>query len=64
MTTKTLNQLNQLFRILGTWQMVACATGFNRATLNKWFAGTRIPTKESRDEVAKTYSMARKWKAA
>ena len=48
----TLNQLNDLFHALGTWQAVANVTMFNRATINKWFAGTRVPSQDTRKSIA------------
>ena len=59
-TRKTLNQLNRLYRILGTWQGVADETGINRATVNRWFAGTRQISEESAGRVA----MALDWHRA
>lgn len=43
-TDKTLNNLNRIYRHLGTWQAVADWVGVNRATVNKWFAGTKSPS--------------------
>ena len=48
----TLKQLNDLFHALGTWQEVANRIQFNRATINKWFAGTRIPCHQTREYIA------------
>ena len=48
----TLKQLNDLFEALGTWQEVADTLCYNRATVNKWFSGKRIPTQETRDYIA------------
>ena len=45
----TLKQLNDLFHALGTWQAVANQIGYNRATVNKWFAGTRVPGQLTRE---------------
>lgn len=53
----TLKQLNALFARLGTWQRVASALGYNRATINKWFAGTRKPTAETRGNVDELHRM-------
>jgi transcriptional regulator with XRE-family HTH domain len=51
-TIKTLKQLNDLYRICGTWQDVALEIGYNRATINKWFSGKRIPSHETRMWIA------------
>lgn len=48
----TLTQLNDLLEALGTWQEVARWIQFNRATINKWFAGTRIPCQQTREYIA------------
>ena len=48
----TLTQLNDLFEALGTWQEVARRIQFNRATINKWFAGTRVPCQQTREYIA------------
>ena len=42
-TRKTLHNLNRLYLYLGTWKAVADWAWVNRATVNKWFAGTRKP---------------------
>lgn len=57
MTTKTettLRKLNRLYRILGTWQAVANEIGVNRATVNKWFAGTKGISPRSQEIVSLT----------
>ncbi len=38
---KMLKQLNGIYSVCGTWAAVAYVTGYNRATINRWFAGTR-----------------------
>jgi len=50
-TDQTLAQLNQLYRVLGQWQAVAAFTGYNRATINRWFNGRRRPSVEARQNV-------------
>ena len=57
----TLNQLNEMFHELGTWQSVADSTGFNRATINKWFAGTRVPSDCSRWLIDRAHSFTCGW---
>lgn len=60
----TLNHLNDLFEALGTWQAVANQIGYNRATVNKWFAGTRVPDDLSREIVdLEHYNLVRKVRA-
>lgn len=51
-TVKTLKNINRLYEILGSWQQVANEIGVNRATVNKWFAGTRKVSHASADAVA------------
>lgn len=48
----TLNQLNDLFEALGTWKEVARRIQFNRATINKWFNGKRVPSRNTRAHIA------------
>jgi len=50
-TEKALRQLNQLYRHYGTWVSVARAINVNRATINKWFAGTRHMSYESASSI-------------
>ena len=50
---ETLKNLNSLFRIIGKWQDVADTIGRNRATVNKWFAGTRTPSPDNRILIAR-----------
>lgn len=48
----TLKQLNDLFGALGTWQAVANRIHYNRATVNKWFSGKRVPGQDTREYIA------------
>lgn len=60
----TLKQLNDMFYVLGTWQAVADQIGYNRATVNKWFSGTRVPDDLSREIVdLEHYNLVRRRRA-
>ena len=51
LTQNTLHRLNRIYLKLGYWQDVAGRMAVNRATINKWFAGTRTPNRTSREIV-------------
>lgn len=54
-TTKTLLQLNAIFKRLGTWEAVSIQLGIPSRTVRKWFTGESQPSAASQEAVQVVY---------